>query len=105
MGHGGYRQYLCKFKPDTSSDFPNCEGVPKEPGLVFFYGLRFVEEKGNLGEILEEVLVPENLMRRILAREEDWDAMNSVISSIHSKLRIAEETKKSWFRTPRKEER
>lgn len=30
-----YRQYLYRFKLDTTFDFPKYDGVPKDPGLLF----------------------------------------------------------------------
>ncbi|CAD7080109.1 unnamed protein product [Hermetia illucens] len=104
-GHGGYLQYLHRFKLETSPDYPNCNRVREDPEHVFFHCPRFVEERKNLEETLGEVLVPENLVRRMLACREDWDAINSMVVTNHSELRKAEETRKARLRTPRRDER
>lgn len=48
-----------------------------------------MEETNNLEKTPGDVPVLENLVRRILTREEDWDVINSIIASIHSNLRKA----------------
>ena len=63
-----------------------------------------MEERRNLEETLGEVLVPENLVAKMVAHQENWDAVNSMIASIQTKMRRAEERRKARSRAPRIEE-
>lgn len=46
-----------------------------------------------LEKVLEEVLVSENLVQRMLACQKDLDATDSMFASVQTKLRKAEETR------------
>lgn len=51
----------------------NCE---EDREHVFFDRLRFMHKRRNLEETLDEVLIPENMVRRMLASQENLDAIN-----------------------------
>lgn len=59
----------------------------------------------DLKKTLEELVVPENLMRSMLACQENLNVINPMIGPIQSKLRMEEAMRKGRLRTPRIEEK
>lgn len=63
-----------------------------------------MDERRTLESTLGEMLSPENFTHRMLACQQDWDVIDSMIVAIQDKLRNAEDVRKARLRAPRIEE-
>lgn len=70
---------MVRFKLDISPDWLKFDGIPEDPNHVSCHCPRFIEERRKLEQTLVVGLVPENVIQRMLATQEDWDAINSII--------------------------
>lgn len=105
-GHGGYHHYRYRFEFDTPSHCPKSPGRPQPRVFQIPDKTRDSwKRRRDLERILGKVLLPENFVRRMLAEQEQWDAINSMITAMQRGLKKVEESRMARLPTPRTEER
>lgn len=89
-GHGCFREYLFKFKHDTSPECPCCPGVSEDSEHVFFACPRFNSSRSTLETVLNEKLRPESVIKAMMASKIAWEATSMFATEVLKELRRIE---------------
>ena len=93
-GHGCFRAYLHRFKHEDSPECPTCPGINEDAEHVFFVCPRFNAARRDWEIKLGGKMIPEDLVKMMLATKEAWEATSSFAAVVLKELRRMEQQRK-----------
>lgn len=85
IGHGSFRAYLHRFQRSEYAHCLDCSAEQDDAEHTIFLCSRWTPEREVLGIQLGSPILPENLVDMMVAKEENWKAIESFIKKILSR--------------------